>query len=505
MSTERTSRHFGVMSFTGTGHLNSMILLSQHLKDRGHKVTFIEKPKIESRVRQAGLEFCPIGVALSPFKEKTALVSSPGLRSQLSTLRFNLKRITQDLEMYLQETTIAVKQAKVDALLVNEIALAGPTVAEIARLPYFIISTSVPHSFGWNNLSWLSGFKYSESWFSLVEAAFLENSVLRMRGPIRRTLDAYRLQAKLQPLRRVNKSFPELAHITQLPECLDLPRSKLPGTFHYTGPFANRATRPHVDFPWNRLDGRPIIYASLGTTRNVQPFVFRLVSEACRDLELQLVISLGGRFNPEMFSDLPGNPLVTMYAPQLELLKLATLVITHGGPNTVFETLMEGKPMVAIPLAHDQPAVAARLARLGIAEVLPVMRLSARKIRRGVTKVLNDPSYRDAAAKMQAKLHSLNGLQRAVDVIEEALQEHAAARPDPVAEPHRQVDCIAGLIDRAIEVPGQQWPDRVRNTEVRTWGFPRGSPEFSRVSPESLRQSRVHDKRDQWPFLAEDD
>src|ERR1700691_4148021 len=104
MSTERTSWHFGVMSFTGTGHLNSMILLSQHLKDRGHKVTFIEKPKIESRVRQAGLDFYPIGVALSPSKEKAARVNRPGVRSQLSTLRFNLKRVTEDLEMYLQET-----------------------------------------------------------------------------------------------------------------------------------------------------------------------------------------------------------------------------------------------------------------------------------------------------------------------------------------------------------------------------------------------------------------
>jgi len=426
MSTERTSWHFGVMSFTGTGHLNSLILLSQHLKARGHKVTFFEKPKIESRVRQAGLDFYPIGTAKSPFKKKNANVNNPSLRSQLSTLRFNLKRITLDLEMYVEETTVALTQTKVDALLVNEIALTGPTVAQIVRLPYFIISTSVPHNFGWNDLSWLSGYKYSESWFSLVEAAFLENSALRMRGPIRRALDACRRHVGLGPVRQARTSFPELAHITQLPECLDLPRSRLPGNFHYTGPFANRAARPHVDFPWDRLDGRPIIYASLGTTRNVQAFVFRLISEACQDLDLQLVISLGGRYDPEMFHDLPGNPLVTKYAPQLELLKLATIVITHGGPNTVFESLMEGKPMVAIPLAHDQPAVAARLARLGIAEVLPVMRLSAKRIHRALVKVLNDPSYRDAAVKMQAKLHSLHGLQRAVDVIEQSLEEHAA-------------------------------------------------------------------------------
>lgn len=54
MPADRKKWHFGVLSFTGTGHLNAMIQLSQDLRDRGHKVTFVEKPKIEERVRQAG-------------------------------------------------------------------------------------------------------------------------------------------------------------------------------------------------------------------------------------------------------------------------------------------------------------------------------------------------------------------------------------------------------------------------------------------------------------------
>jgi zeaxanthin glucosyltransferase len=445
MSTERPNWHFGVMSFTGTGHLNSLILLSQELKERGHKITFFEKPKIEDRVRQAGLDFFPIGTGRTPFKEQKAQLNNSSLRSQLSTLQFNLKRITHDLEIYLQETPSALRRTGVDALLINEIALTGPTVAQIARLPYFIISPSVPHIFGWSDFPWLSGYKYSASWLSVLETALFEVTALRMRGPIRRALDSYRQKIGLGPVQETRKSFAELAHITQLPKALDLPRTRLPDNFFYTGPFANQATRPHVDFPWDRLDGRPIIYAALGTTRNVQAFVFRLIAEACQDLDLQLVISLGGRIDPEMFADLPGNPLVMDYVPQLELLKLATIVITHCGANTAFAALMEGKPMVAIPLAHDQPAVAARLARLGIAEVLPVMRLSASKIHRAVTKVLNNPSYRHAALKMQAELHSLNGSQRAADIIEETLEEHVAAHLGSVAHHDRETDNFANV------------------------------------------------------------
>jgi MGT family glycosyltransferase len=434
-----------MMSFTGTGHLKSLILLSQLLRDRGHKVTFFEKPKIEFRVRHAGLDFFPIGKGRSSFKEEKEKPYDSSLRSQLSMLQFNLRRIKHDLAIYLEETPAALRQAKVDALLVNEIALTGPTVAQIAGLPYFIISTSVPHNFGWSDLPWFSGYKYSASWFSLIENALLEVSALRVHGPIRRALDNLRRQAGLGPVRQLRKSFPELAHITQLPKCLDFPRSGLPGNFHYTGPFASRVARPHVEFPWDLLDGRPFVYASLGTTRNVQAFVFRLIAEACQGLDIQLVISLGGRFDPEMFSNLPGNPLVAKYVPQLEVLRLAKMVITHGGPNTVFEALMEGKPMVAIPLAHDQPAVAARLQRLGIAEVLPVMMLSANKIHNSVTRVLNDPSYRDAAVKMQAQLRSLNGLQRAADVIEETLAKHLVTRPGTVAGQDRQAADLANV------------------------------------------------------------
>ena len=253
-------------------------------------------------------------------------------------------------------------------------------------------------------------------------------SAVQVHGPILCGLDESRRHLGLGPLEEVGKSFPPLAQITQMPQCLDLPRNKLPGNFYYTGPFANGAARPGVEFPWDRLDGRPIIYASLGTTRNVKPAVFYMIADACKDLDLQLVISLGGRFDLKELTDLPGNPLVTRYAPQLELLKLAKIVITHGGPNTVFESLMEGKPMIAIPLAHDQPAVAIRLARLKLAEVLPVMRLSAKRIRKAVLLLLSDPSYRDAAAELRGKLKSLRGLDRAVELIESSLEKESGSR-----------------------------------------------------------------------------
>jgi len=417
--------HFGVLSFTGTGHLNPLIALSQQLRCRGHKVTFFEKRKIEERVRHAGLDFVPIRPARSSPRVKITQLHDPTLWQELSALRSNVKRIIGDLEMFLQETPPALARSGVNALIVNEIALTGPTIAEICGLPYFIISTSVPHSFGWGGHPWR--LEWPSHWIRRVHGAWLEISALRMRGPIQSALDRYRQSAGLGPVRKMRRAFPELAQITQLPQCLDLPRAALPETFHYTGPFVKRAARPKVEFPWNRIDGRPIIYASLGTTRNVRPAVFRLIAEACQDFDLQLVISLGNRACPTMFADLPGKPLVVRYAPQLELLRLARIVITHGGSNTVFEALLEGKSMLVIPIAHDQPALAARLARLKIAEVVPVGAVTTKRLRRELIKLLHSTSYQDAAREAQAKICSLNGLERAVEIIEEALDSEPVA------------------------------------------------------------------------------
>ena len=413
--------HFGVLSYKGTGHLNPLIALSSQLVARGHRVTFLQKPELEERVRQHGLGFAPIGLCSSDSGRQDSR-DQQGALSDVAALRDGVRRIVEDMEMFLREAPAALARAGVDTLLMDEIALSGPTLAELLHLPYFVVSTSVPHNFGWTAPRRMT---QPSSPLERLQTACLQVSVLRMRGPVRRRLDRFRRQAGLGPIAKIDKVFPELAHITQLPQCLDYPRSALPRNFYYTGPFIDERARPTMEFPWDRLDGRPVVYASLGTARNSDPTIFGLIAEACDGCNLQLVISLGGRRSPEYFDGLPGDPLVVRYAPQLELLKRAAIVIMHGGLNTALETLMEGKPMIAIPKSFDQPAVAVRLEWLGVAEIVSVDNISAQQLRLTLSKVLNDPSYRNAASAVQRKLRSIRGPESAADIIEEKLRSYA--------------------------------------------------------------------------------
>ena len=81
--------------------------------------------------------------------------------------------------------------------------------------------------------------------------------------------------------RRPGEGLSNLAQITQLPRALEFDIEPLPPHLYYTGPFVDAALRPTVDFAWNRLDGRPLIYASLGTLQNRSLEIFRKIAEAC--------------------------------------------------------------------------------------------------------------------------------------------------------------------------------------------------------------------------------
>ncbi len=229
--------HFGVLSYKGRGHLNPLIALARQLTARGHRVTFFQKPESESVLRQDGIDFSPIGPGTSETDRHRAPAKPGASRSITADLSHRVELIAADMEMFRRETPAALSKAQVDVLIIDEIALAGPTIAQMLSLPYFVVSTSVPHNFGWSVPRRFLGYRYPTSSLARAKNAVLEVSVLRMKGPVRDQLNQLRQQHGLGPIQKIDNVFPPLAHIAQLPQCLDLPRPRLPQNFHYTGPF----------------------------------------------------------------------------------------------------------------------------------------------------------------------------------------------------------------------------------------------------------------------------
>ncbi len=308
-----------------------------------------------------------------------------------------------------------------EALLVDQVSPEGGTIAEGLNLPFVSVASAILVYQDLNVLPYFTLWGYSPAWWAKLRNFFGYTVHKWITRPVAKLIADYRQKWQLPPCTQPNDYYSKLALITQQTAAFDFPRQNLPNYIHFTGSLSNPKSRQSVNFPFEQLTEKPLIYASLGTVQNRLQSVFQEIAQACVGLDAQLVISLGSGIRAESMGDLPGSPIVVQYAPQLELLKRASLVITHAGMNTVMEALSQAVPMVAIPIALDQPGIAARIAWTGVGKVVPLSRLGTPMLREAIIEVLTQESYKANAARSQQALQEAGGVSRAVDIIERAV------------------------------------------------------------------------------------
>jgi zeaxanthin glucosyltransferase len=409
--------HLGLLCPAETGHLNTMLPLGQEMQRRGHKVTFFGIVDAQAKVLAAGLEFRSIGEVEYPIGSSEILFEELGKLSGLAAIKYTLNWIESSAKVFLKDGPDALKNANIEALLVDQIAPEGGIVAELLDIPFVTICSALPFNQEPTIPPLFTTWRYSRAWWAVLRNQLVYQLVNPFAKPMRKLQSDYRKLWKLPP--EVSGDSP-LAIVTQQPAEFEYPRQNLPAHFHFTGPYHNKTSRKPVDFPWDKLTGKPLIYASMGTLQNQLTDVFLAIATACVDLDAQLVISLGGA-SLEGLPALPGNPIVVSYAPQLALLERASVAITHAGMNTALECLTYGVPMVAIPITNDQPGVASRIAWIGAGEIVPLNKLTAAKLETALKLVLTNESYRQNALRLKQSIAQSGGVSRAADIIELAI------------------------------------------------------------------------------------
>jgi MGT family glycosyltransferase len=401
-------------------HIGTLAALGRELKQRGHSLTLFQIQDVESRVAEEGLEFCPIGeqeFAVGSLAEATEQL---GKLVGLAALRFTTNCSARITNTICRDAPEVVERTGIELLLVDQDEPAGGTVAEMLGIPFVSVCSglainrevAIPPNF--------TAWDYQSSWWGILRNRIVYYLADRMIQPINQVLNQYRSQYHLPLIRYPDDTLSPLAQICQQPAEFDFPRYRLPKQFHYTGYFV-RSHHKSIPFPYERLDNHPLIYASLGTLQNKNLEVFQAIAGACDGIEAQLVISLGSNNSILDLSQLPGNPIVVSYAPQLELLKRASLTITHGGLNTVLESLSCGVPMVAIPIANDQLGVGARLKWTGAAEVLSLANLTEARLKKAVAQVWSKSSYRDRAIELKQAMSHSGGVVKAAEIVEQVI------------------------------------------------------------------------------------
>jgi zeaxanthin glucosyltransferase len=425
----------GFISMPLTGHLNPMTALARRLRSRGHEIVFIGVPDVGPTIHAAGLNFVswceeefPAGScarALAPVAklhgtDATRWTIQGAGRAFFQAASRHLPRtiaatgvealVLDTIHMYLEVVPMSLGMPYAHVWAILNIDFSGTTPPSVVPGPY----DDTPAGRALN----LDGLKKSDNaFFGLVQP--LAEEYAERAGLMLDWSD---------PAATVSRQA--AAIVSQTLEEFDLPGIPWPPQFHYAGPFFDDAGREPIPFPWEKLDGRPLIYASLGTLVNGMTTIYQTILAAVGRLpEMQVVLAKGNSIELNDLGPVPPNVIVVNQAPQLELLKRSVLCITHAGLNTALESLANGVPMVAIPISYDQPGVATRIAHHGVGDFIEVDNLTIDGLHELIQKILRTPAYREKAQHFMSVIAKRPGLDVAAEAIERAFAQAIENRP----------------------------------------------------------------------------
>jgi MGT family glycosyltransferase len=400
------------------------------MRSRGHEVVFIGIPDIESTIRAAGLTFIPYCENEFPVGSLDHyLAPISGLHGLAAVQKTNL-RLTPDLaKAAFEHLPGLIKEVGVEAMVIDTLHRFLELVPMSLNTPCVHIWTTLPIDGTGTTPACIYNWPHEDT--PEARTRNLEG-LKKLGGMATPSLDlakAYATKAGLQiDWTNPATAVPRLAVIAQTPKEFDFPGIPWPPQFHYAGPFHVSENHAPIPFPWAKLNGKPLIYASLGTLVNGLDHVYKTILKAVGKLpDVQVVLSIGTNIDPDILEPIPQNTIMVRKAPQIELLKRAALCITHAGLNTTLESLAHGVPMVAIPIAYDQPGISARIAYHGVGEFVDLDSLSVTNLSELIRKVLTNRSYADRARYFKEVIAKTRGLDVAADVVERILQETPTA------------------------------------------------------------------------------
>jgi MGT family glycosyltransferase len=387
-----------------TGHLNPMLCLGRALGLRGHQITLVSLLSMRSRAEAAGVEFLPIGTP-DEMPGIAALHARVGEQLGLAALSSSAHLFKECSTLWLRDLPGLLERGKFDAALVDQFSV-GPPVCQALGLPFGMACNALAMHEEPTLPPAVTDWPLWPGWVGRLRNRVVNWLLSWGAGDVTRRINTFTRAHGLPPWSIAGSYESGLVQVAQQPAFFDFPREQLPDHFHYTGPWSEPGRDASVSFPWERLDGRPIVYASLGTVQNRLCDFYESILWATERLPVQLILSLGRQESVKLTAPIPPGALVLPYVPQLQVLQRASAVITHAGLNTALETLAAGLPMVALPLTNDQPGVARRLAWLGVAELVPYWHARPTRLHDALWRVLTRTEFRATAQACQARIKS---------------------------------------------------------------------------------------------------
>ena len=407
--------HFACICLPYHGHLNPMAALARELGRRGHTTTFFHIPDVAPLVARHGLNFVPVGGATHPPGWLPRATNNLGRVTGL----FGLKPMFHDFAsltaMLCRNLPDTLRGRSIDMIIADQFEAAGGMVAYHMGLPFVSLAAALPLNWEESIPSPFVGWPYGESrWhrYRNIASAFGAKAA---RKPISDVIEAYSTQWRLGRGRQIEEYMSGFAQLSQLTPSLDFPRRAVIGCFHYCGPLREPApATPAVSR--QRKSGRA--FASLGTLQGHRADIFERIVAATRACGLDLTIAHGGRLSGAAAARLARHAEVHAFVAHDDVFPQMDVAILHGGLNTVLDALAAGLPIVVLPLAFEQGAIASRIERSGTGRVVAPRVFRRRRLEDAIRDVTATGSYAEAVANVRRELAASGGVVRAADIVD---------------------------------------------------------------------------------------
>lgn len=383
------------------GHTNPTLPVIKELVDRGERVVYFSAPMFKEKVLSTGAEYREYRIS-----KRLAPLIDPANQQKIAVNFFKIGALLLDMTYeVIAKNTGDVEALKPDCIIHDAVCFHGAYMAK--KLGVKAASFFSTFVLGKDMISLVPEFKTAFPLMLLRStAAVLKCLSLghRIEKEFGYKLDLFNTFSVTEDLNIVFTSRHFQPHSSGLDE-----------RFRFVGPSISE--RPaSADFPFNKLENKRVVYISLGTVLNIQADFYRKCFVAFGNRDLAVVLSIGNAMKKESLDNIPGNFIVVNYAPQLEVLKKAGLFISHGGMNSVDESLYFGVPLIIIPQHVEHDITARRLKELGAG--FPLKRsASPGEIYASAEKILSDGNYRRNAGKIGETFREAGGYKKAADEI----------------------------------------------------------------------------------------
>lgn len=392
-------------------HALPMMTVGQAWLRRGHRVIVATGPAMAPLVREAGMEYTELIMSRG---SNAGVLSTKSARDEearsleaffqatrkgmVATLRYQADQRATDLlwrpEQVARRVVNIVADSSPSAVIVDHLAFSATIGLRALRLPYGDVVLGHPTALPVGD----ELYGVPSAWPPAIGPDAVDMASLRStaRGVTEAFTKGYNeTLLRLDPSATlVDDAFAAHGELVlyDYPAELHGPiRSARLPRHAFLGSAVRNETADADTLAWlARADRRPIVVVSLGTFLSARMDVLSRIAAALRGVDVRVAMSIGSS-DPSGLGDIPTDWLVRPSLPQVTLLERASVMVTHGGNNSITEALTFGVPMVVLPFSTDQFDGAAAVERHLAGIALDPNHASRALIAGGVRGLLRNP------------------------------------------------------------------------------------------------------------------